>query len=132
MYLHRFFFYLQLSKVFYCFTESYRSQSFIWVMAPDTYGRHILGDIQKPCGQPWDEGGSWNVQLTNKAYLVKLSTKGGSKSKKMIHMVCACPWTTRVLFSYSWIFLEICTAKGFIVELCFISICRYKLHLVLN
>ena len=45
MYLHRFFFYLQLSKVFYCFTESYRSQSFIWVMAPDTYERQILQQV---------------------------------------------------------------------------------------
>ena len=35
------FFLLLMSKVFYCFTESYRSQSFIWVMAPDTYVRHV-------------------------------------------------------------------------------------------
>ena len=33
-------------------------------------------------GQPWGEGGSWNVHFTNKAYLVKLSTKGGGGSKK--------------------------------------------------
>ena len=39
-------------------------------------------------------GGSWNVHFTNKAYLVKLSTKGGGgvkKVQKTVHMVCACP-----------------------------------------
>ena len=32
-----------------------------------------------------EEGGSWNVHFTNKAYLVKLSTKGegGQKSPKI-------------------------------------------------
>ena len=54
-----------------------------------------LGGMHKPCGQPWGEGGSWNVHFTNKAYLVKLSTKGEagrSKSKKKtVHMVCAFP-----------------------------------------
>ena len=53
--------------------------------------------MHKPCGQPWGEGGSWNVHFTNKAYLVKLSTKegGGQYVQKMLHMVCA--WSLRLI-----------------------------------
>ena len=38
-------------------------------------------------------GGQWNVHFTNKAYLVKLSTKGGGvkKVQKMVHLVCVRP-----------------------------------------
>ena len=38
--------------------------------------KFYIGGMHKPCGQPWGEGGSWNVHFTNKAFLVKLSTKG--------------------------------------------------------
>ena len=42
-------------------------------------------------------GGSWNVHFTNKAHLVKLSTKegGGQYVQKMLHMVCA--WSLRLI-----------------------------------
>ena len=40
-----------------------------------------IGVMHKPCGQPWGRGGS-EMSTTNKAYLVKLSTKGEGESKK--------------------------------------------------
>ena len=53
------------------------------------------GGIHKPCGQPWGEGGSLNVHFTNKAYLVKLSTKGGGGGQKSPkngpHGLCMAP-----------------------------------------
>ena len=59
--------------------------------------------MHKPGGQQWGEGGSWNVHFTNKAFLVKLSTKGGEgvkKVQKMVHMVCAWPLNTIFIALY--------------------------------
>ena len=55
--------------------------------------------MHKPCGQPWGEGGSWNVHFTNKAYLVILSTKGegGQKSPKNgPHGLCMAPYEQKI------------------------------------
>ena len=46
------------------------------------------------------EGGSWNVHFTNKADLVKLSTKGegGQKSPKIDpHDLCMAPYYIEIL-----------------------------------
>ena len=55
--------------------------------------------MHKRCGQPWGEGGQRNVQSTNKAYLVKLSTKGGGGQKSPKngpHGLCMTP----IIFSF--------------------------------
>ena len=51
--------------------------------------------MHEPCGQPWGEGVyEMSTLLSNKAYLVKLSTKGegGQKSpKNEPHGLCMAP-----------------------------------------
>ena len=50
--------------------------------------------MHKPCGHTaMGEGGSSNVHFTNKAYLVKLSTKGGGQKSPKIgpHGLCMAP-----------------------------------------
>ena len=53
------------------------------------------GGMHKPCGQPSGEGRRVHEMSTNKAHLVKLSTKGEGvkKVQKTVHMVRACPQT---------------------------------------
>ena len=93
----------------------------------------LLGAMHKPCGQPWGEGGSWNVHFTNKAYVVKLSTKGGGgggkKVQKTAHMVCACPLNEHYIVFYLFctaLFLPLIYTWAFIRELKKIRYKRWK------
>ena len=54
-------------------------------MTLDKEGRHISFRYAQTMWTAMGGGGSWNVHFTNKAYLVKLSTKGegGQKSPKI-------------------------------------------------
>ena len=65
------------------------------------------------------EGGLWNVHFTNKAYLVKLSTKGGGQKspKNVPHGLCMAP---NIKFINFWIFgdfsLSLVFLKKFKIE----------------